>query len=350
MWACGVGRGTEIIAPTLTYWASSLPALSLGATINFADVLPDTLCIDPADIEHRIGRYTRAIVVVHNHGYPCDMRPIMAIARRHKIKVIEDVSHAHGGLYRGQLLGSIGDVGCMSMMSGKAFPTGEAGMLVTNDRRLWERATAFGHYERTGKSNFAKGASVLTDPALIEFAGLPQGGSKHRINQLCSAMGLTQLAQYPRRMAEIQKAMNCFWDFLEGVPGIRAHRTAKNSGSTMGGWYSPVGHYVAEELGGLAIEKFVQAVRAEGGRAGIWGEFPLHLHPLLQTADIYGDGKPTVVANAHRDVRQGPGSLPVAEGLKGRVLWTPWFKHHRPRQIKQYAQAIRKVCEHYANS
>lgn len=347
LWACGVGAGREVIAPTLAYWASSLPALSLGATINFADVLPGTLCIDPADIEHRISRYTRAIVVVHNHGYPCDMREILAIARRRKLKVIEDVSHAHGGEYRGKMLGTLGDVGCFSMMSGKAFPTGEAGMLVTDNRGLWERAVAFGHYERTGRSNYAKTAAVLTDPSLIEFAGLPQGGCKHRINQLCSAMGLTQLARYPRRMAEIQEAMNLFWDLLEGVPGVRAHRPAKSSGSTMGGWYAPVGLYVSEELGGMPIARFAEAVRAEGCPVYGFSEFPLHLHPLLQKADIYGHGKPTVLANAHRDVRQGPGSLPIAEGIRSRVFSIPWFKHHRPRQIRQYSQAIRKVCENW---
>ena len=93
LWACGVGSGSEVIGPSLTYWASVLPALNLGASVVFAEVEPHTLCIDPADIEHRITPATRAIVVVHYCGYPCDMDPIMEIAARHGIKVIEDSSY-----------------------------------------------------------------------------------------------------------------------------------------------------------------------------------------------------------------------------------------------------------------
>lgn len=95
-----MGAGDEVICPSVTYWASAMPALSLGAAVHFADIHPDTLCLDPKDIEHRIGPRTRAIVVVHYCGYPCDMEAIMAIARRYGVKVIEDVSHAQGALYR----------------------------------------------------------------------------------------------------------------------------------------------------------------------------------------------------------------------------------------------------------
>ena len=106
MFGCGVGVGDEIISPSVTYWASCLPAFSLGATVVFADIDPDTLCIDPNDIEHRITERTKAIVAVHYCGHPADMDPIMEIARRHNIKVIEDVSHAHGGRYKGRTVGS----------------------------------------------------------------------------------------------------------------------------------------------------------------------------------------------------------------------------------------------------
>lgn len=235
MFGCHVGVGDEIICPSLTYWASALPAFSLGATIVYAEVDPDTLTIDPADIEHRITDRTKAIVAVHYCGYPCDMDPIMEIAERKGVKVIEDVSHAHGGLYRGQLLGTIGHVGAFSVMSGKALPVGEGGVLITNDREIYERAVAFGHYERT--------QSVLERPDLKPYAGLPLGGCKYRMHQISSAVGRVQLRQYKARMEEIQKAMNYFWDLLEGVPGIRAHRPPKDSGSTMGGWYAAHGLY-----------------------------------------------------------------------------------------------------------
>jgi len=336
MFGCGVGRGDEVIAPSLTYWASALPAFNLGATVVFADIAPNSLCLDPADLEHRITPRTRAIVPVHYCGHPADMGPIMAIARRHGVKVIEDVSHAHGALYRGRLVGSIGEVAAMSMMSGKALPIGEAGMLCTDSREIYERAVALGHYERT--------AQELTLPDLAPLAGLPLGGFKHRLNQFSAAMGRVQLRHYPARMAEIQRAMSHFWDGLEGVSGLRPHRPAPESGSTMGGWYNPVGHYLPEELGGLPVDRFIAAVNAEGGRTGRGCNSPLHLHPVLNVADVYRDGKPTRLAFADRDLRQGPGTLPVSEALAERCLGIPWFKRYLPEHIDRFIAAYRKVA------
>jgi len=338
MFGCHVGVGDEIICQSLTYWASALPAFSLGATIVFAEVDPETLTLDPADIEHRITDRTKAIVVVHYCGYPTDMDPIMEIAERHGVKVIEDVSHAHGGLYKGRLVGTIGHVGAMSVMSGKALPVGEGGVLISNDREIYERAVALGHYERT--------ATELQHPDLKPYAGLPLGGHKYRMHQISSAVGRVQLRYYRERMEEIQKAMNYFWDLLEGVPGLKAHRPPAGSGSTMGGWYAPHGLYVAEELGGLSIHKFCEAVRAEGVPTSPGANLLLHLHPLLNEADVYGHGQPTRIANSDRDVRQPLGSLPVSETMPERVYWIPWFKHYRPQIIEEHALAFRKVAEH----
>jgi perosamine synthetase len=344
MFACGVGRGDEVIVPSLTYWATALPALQLGATLVFADCEKDSLCIDPKDVEKRITRRTRAIVPVHYCGHPADMDPIMALAKRHGIKVIEDVSHAHGTLYKGRMTGSIGDVGAMSMMAGKSFPIGEGGMLSTNRREIFERTLVFAHYERI--------PGEVQDPALRKVAlnaegtyGLPLGGAKGRLNQTCAAMGRVQLKHYPARIKAIQGALNRFWDLLEGVPGLQPHRPAKNSGSTMGGWYNPVGHYAPEELGGLPVEKFIEAVNAEGGLSGRGCNIPLHLHPMVNEADTFHDGKPTRIAFADRDVRQRAGSLPVTEGIPGRAFGVPYFKHDRPEQIERYATAYRKVAE-----
>ena len=126
MYACGIGMGDEIICPSITYWASSLPCFSLGASVVFADIDPDTLNIDPGDIEHRITTRTKAIVVVHYCAYPCEMDEIMAIAKRHGLRVIEDVSHAQGSLYKGRLTGLLGDVGAMSAHVGEV-PGGRGG-------------------------------------------------------------------------------------------------------------------------------------------------------------------------------------------------------------------------------
>lgn len=344
-WACGVGAGDEIICPSMTYWASATGAHQLGATVNFADIAPDTLCIDPDDIEHRIGPRTKAIVVVHYAGHPCDMDRITPIARKHGVKIIEDVSHAQGSLYKGRLCGTLGDIAAMSMMAGKSFAIGEGGMMVTNDRMLWERCIALGIYERTGgPSRFAASTCDITDSGLRKYSGVPMGSFKFRMNQTCSAMGRVQLKHYPQRIAEIQSAMNRFWDLLEGVPGIRAHRPENNSGSTMGGWYAARGLYRAEELGGLAVDKFCDAVTAEGFKCISGSNFPLHLHPVFHDLDLFNQGKPTAIAFGQRDVRQGPGALPVSENIGASTFSVPWFKKDHPRWIEKYAMAFRKVA------
>ncbi len=343
MFGVGLGRGDEMIVPSITYWASALQCQLLGATPVFADIDPVTLCIDPADIARKITPRTRAIMVVHYCGHPCDMDAIMPLARKHGLKVIEDVSHAHGSLYKGRMCGSMGDVSAMSMMAAKSFAVGEGGMLCTNDREIHERAIAFCHYERAASDLTLEPLRSLC--VMKSGSVLPFGGLKGRINQTCSAMGRVQLKHYPARIAAIQAAINRFWDLLGGVPGLAPHRPARESGSTMGGWYNPVGHYRPEELGGLPVAKFVEAVNAENGCSGRAVNHPLHLHPVFNSMDLFRDGSPTRIAFADRDLREPEGSLPVSEGIGERSIGIPWFKHDRPEQIEQYAAAWRKVAE-----
>ena len=339
MYGCDIRAGDEIICPSVTYWASALPVFSLRGTVVFAEIDTETLCLDPNDVEHRITDRTKAIVVVHYVGYPADMDPIMDIAKRHNIKVIEDVSHAHGGVYKGRKLGSIGHVGAMSLMSGKSLAIGEGGILVTDDQEIYEHAVAWGHYGRYGND--------IESEKLRPYRGLPLGGYKYRMHQVSSAVGRVQLQEYDARNREILKAMNYFWDLLEGVPGVKAHRPPRGSGSEMGGWYAARGLYRSEELGGLSITRFCQAVSAEGVSCGPGCNRPLHLHPVFTDADIYGEGKPTRIAHSDRDLRQFKGSLPVSEKITSMMYSIPWFKYYRPNVIEEHANAFRKVCENY---
>ncbi len=339
MYGLGIGHGDEIICPSITYWASCLPVYALGGTVVFADIDPETLCIDPDDIAHRITPRTKAIVVVHYAAHPADMDRILPLAQEHGLYVIEDVSHAHGARYKGQLAGTMGDVAAFSLMSGKSLACGEGGIMITHDRRVYERALAFGHYARHNE---------LTLDDLAAAAGLPWGGYKYRMHQLTSAVARVQLRDYAERMAEIDCAMNRFWDLLRGVPGLGDHRPTAPA-TTKGGWYAPHGLYRAEELGGLSITRFCQAVAAEGAPCSPGCNKALHLHPVFNTLDIYGQGKPTRIANLPDgvDVRQPRGSLPVSEGIQSKVYRIPWFKHDRPAAIRAYAGAYRKVAEQH---
>jgi len=340
MYALGIGLGDEVICPSITYWASVAQAYSLGATPVFADIDPDTLCIDPKDIEHRITPRTKAIVVVHYAGMPAEMDEIMKIAAGHNLKIIEDASHAHGALYKGRQIGTFGEAAVFSLMTGKALAIGEGGILFTDERKVYERALLFGHYIRHDE---------ITLDELKPFAGLPCGGAKHRIGQLNSAFGLVQLDLYPKQMAEIDKAMNYFCDLLEDTAGIRPIRPAKGTNTTKGGWYYPHFRYIAEELGGLSLSMFAQSINSEGSICNPGCNKPLHLHPLFTTEDVYGHGRPTRIAflDESAKIEQYVEKLPVAEGITRRVFEVPWFKHYEPQIIEQHAGAYKKVIENY---
>jgi dTDP-4-amino-4,6-dideoxygalactose transaminase len=339
MFGVGIGKGDEIICPSITYWASCLQVYNLGGTVVFADIDPQTMCINPDDIEHRITERTKAIVAVHYAGHPADMDRILEIARRHGLKVIEDPSHAHGALYKGRLVGTMGDVAGFSLMSGKSLACGEGGIMITNDRRIYERALAFGHYARHDE---------ITLPDIAAAANLPWGGFKYRMHQLTSAMARVQLANYASQMAEIDRAMNYFWDLLKGAPGLGDHRPRQEN-TTKGGWYAAHGLYHRSELEGLSITRFCQAVSAEGASCSPGCNKALHMHPVFNTLDVYGQGQPTRIANLPDgvDIRQPPGSLPVAEGIQQGTYYVPWFKHYRPQIIEEYAAAFRKVAESF---
>ena len=341
MFAIGLGAGDEIICPTKTYWASISQAVNFGASPVFCNVT-DMLSIDPTDIERCISPRTKAIMVVHYFAYPADMDPIMAIAKKYNLKVIEDVSHAQGGLYKGKKLGTFGDVAAMSLMSIKSLACGELGILVTDNRKYYERAMAFGHYERNN------GDYITESEDLMPYFHIPLGGVKGRANQLCSAIARDQLKHYDERCVEIRRAMNYFWDILEGLPGIRPIRVDESTGSNMAGWYCPHGAYYPDELDGLSVERFAEAVRAEiGDLCWAGGNYCLHTHPFFHSFDLFHCGTPTRILFNKHDVREEDHLCD--RSLTKFCFSVPRFNVMDKEMIELYASAYRKVIENRAD-
>lgn len=325
MFAIGLKEGDEMICTTKTYWASAAPANTFGVKTVFCNI-DNNLSMDPTDIERCITPKTKAIMVVHYVAYPCDMDPIMEIAKKHNLKVIEDVSHAQGGLYKGKKLGTFGDVAAMSMMSGKSFAAGELGMFITNERKYYERALAYGHHERFDEKH------IQECDDLRPYYYITMGAVKGRANQLCTALARVQLKYYDERCAEIRRAMNYFWDLLEGLPGIRPIRVDESTGSNMAGWYCPHGLYVAEELHGLSVNRFCEAVRAEiDGQCGPGGNECLHTHKFFtEFAVNKTDEDPT-----------------LQKSVDIECFSIPWFIHCDKEWIERYASGFRKVIENH---
>jgi len=338
----GIGQGDEVICPSITFWASVLQVYSLQATPVFADIHPETLCIDPVEFERCISERTKAVVVVHYAGHAADMDAIMSIARKHDIKVLEDCSHAHRCYYKGKQVGTFGDVSGYSLMSLKSFPVGEAGILTTDDQEIYERAILFGHYARHG--------NMALDETK-KYAGLPCGGYKYRPQQCSSAFGLVQLDCYKEQFSEIDKAMTYFCDLIDELPGIKSHRPPHGEGYSKGGWYLPLAHYKPEELGGLSNVRFVEAVSAEGVVCRSGCNKPLHGHPVFHEMDIYHQGKPTRMANLPDGltVEQIQKPLKVANEINTRILELPAFKKYDKDHIERTAAAFKKVVEHHGD-
>jgi dTDP-4-amino-4,6-dideoxygalactose transaminase len=136
--AIGVKPGDEVIVPPYTFITTSSIVLETNCIPVFVDIDPDTYNLDPDKIEAAITNRTKAIIPVHFAGQACDMDKIMAIAKKHNIRVIEDACHGHGAEYKGRKLGSIGDAGCFSFQSSKNLTSGEGGMVITNDEKLYD--------------------------------------------------------------------------------------------------------------------------------------------------------------------------------------------------------------------
>lgn len=143
--AYGIGPGDEVIVPALTWYATAMAPHYLGATPVFVDIDPKTLCISPEMIKAAITEKTRAIIPVHLYGSMADMDQIMAIARQHDLKVIEDCAHAHGGVLDGKGVGSIGDVGSFSFQQSKSMASAEGGACITNDAEIADRIFRMKH-------------------------------------------------------------------------------------------------------------------------------------------------------------------------------------------------------------
>ncbi len=342
MFAAGIGVGDEVICTTKTYWASITQCMTFGATPVFCNI-DEHLSMDPDDLERCITPKTKAIIVVHYLGYPADMDRIMPIAKKHNLIVIEDVSHAQGGLYKGKKVGTFGDIAAMSLMSGKSFAAGELGIIVTDKREYFERAIAFGHYDRNNAGD------VFETEYLKPYYGISLTGSKGRANQLCSALARVQLKYYDERTATIRQAMNYFYDLLGEIDGLTPLRVDESTGSTMGGFYCPHVLYDPSKFGGLSAKKFAEAMRAEGVEK-CWdgANYCLHTHRLFNDFNLFHTEKPSRIAYTDRDVRVDDKLCDPS--VQKEALMIPWFKHFGEfdkEWIKKYVAAFRKVAENY---
>ena len=180
--------GDEVIVPSATFWASALPMLWCGLVPVFCESEAQRLGLDPADVARKITPRTRAIVAVHLWGLPCRMTELLALARQHDLRVIEDASHAHGASWRGRPCGSLGDIGVFSLQGDKLAPAGESGIFLCREARYLERAMLLGDITRI----------IEIDGPARRFAAT-SFGIKTRIAPLSAAVARVQLKHLKAR-------------------------------------------------------------------------------------------------------------------------------------------------------
>ena len=210
----GIEEGDEVILPSLTFVATANAVFYAGARPVFADIIStENLNVSPGEIEKRITQKTKAIMVMHYGGYPCDMKAILGIAKRYGLYVIEDAAHAPGAEYRGKKCGLIGDVGCFSFFSNKNLVTGEGGMAVTRDRALAERIQIMRSHGMDALSWDKYGGHLSS----YDIGGL---GYNYRTTEIESALGLVQLRKLERNNRKRKNLVRTYGEELQGIEGI----------------------------------------------------------------------------------------------------------------------------------
>ena len=245
--ACGVSFGDEVIVPPYTFVATAAAVLLVGAIPVFADIDPQTYCLDAAAAERCVTPRTKAIIPVHLGGYPADMDALTALAQRHGLRVIEDAAQAHGACWRGHSVGTLGDMGCFSFQSSKNINAGEGGAVLTNDPELEERCWSFKNCGRT------RGGLWYQHDML---------GDNFRMSQFQAAVlrvQLTHMEEWAQRRAENGNYLCARLREIGGLEPVPLDERV-----TRHGFHIVVTRYNPERFGGWPRARVIEALTAEG--------------------------------------------------------------------------------------
>ena len=256
--AVGVVPGDEVIVPGLTWVATAQAAMDVGADVVFVDIDPETLCIDPEAIRSAITPRTKAIIPVHLYGCMCDMDAIMAIARKHGLKIVEDVAHQHGSAWKGTRAGAIGDAGSFSFQQSKVLTCGEGGAITCDDEEVYRTSFAL------------KQVGWIPDPGEPFVAGEPPNlvpGNRYchnyRMNEFQAAILRGGLARLDEQNLRRENASAYLAERLATVGGpLRA--VARDPRITRQACYAMTFFFDPNEAEGLHRDQYIEAVAAEG--------------------------------------------------------------------------------------
>ncbi len=245
--ACGVGPGDEVIVSGYTFFASCASIVGAKGIPVIAEV-NETLTVDVEDLEKKITPATKAVLVVHMRGVPCDMDAVMAVAQKHNLKVIEDCAQACGATYKGRYVGTIGDCGCFSFQYHKTITAGEGGMLLCKDARIYDRVCSYHDTAACWRPDrFAR----------QRFEGELFCGSNFRMSELAGAVMLAQLGKLDRLNAAMRRNQKQIIEGIKDTKGIKIRPRNDDEGDCA---ICQMFYLDAPEK----VAPFVEALKAEG--------------------------------------------------------------------------------------
>ena len=330
--ACRIQPGDEVIVPAYTFFASVTPLLHLGAVPILADC-DEHGNLDPADAARRITGRTFGIAVTHMWGIPADMPALRALTDEHDLVLLEDASHAHGASIWGKKAGTFGRAAAFSMNGPKPLSAGEGGFVVTDDDEVYYRTLLHGQYNKRCRNE------MPPEHGLYRYA-VTGMGLKHRIHPLAACIAHDQLGHLDEYLAGRERIAAYMSGQLSTVPGILPPQLDTGVRSS---WYGLILDYRSDELGGLPVERFHEALLAEGcheaDRPG--STCPLNLLPLFQDPAPLFPG----LAGAFG---YSPGDFPRAEEFNRTAVKLPvWHREAAMPLAEQYIEAFRKVSANY---
>ncbi len=312
--AAGVGPGDEVVTSAYSFVATALAVLHQGAVPVFVDIEPRTCGLDPALLEAAITPRTRAILPVHIHGVPCDLDPMLEVAKRHGIPLIEDACQAHGARYKGRMAGSLGAMGCFSTQSSKNLSCGEGGIFVTDDAELLDRANRtrmFGEDVRGMDDGGWRSDRPLDATRAYDSASI---GWMYRTNEMSAALARSQLRGLERWNAQARRSARRLSAALSSLPGVTPPAVPDDRVETV--------HKYRVRLDARALgieapprrvrDAMIQALRAEGLEAVLWQTRPVPGQRLFRDKNASGGGAPWDRAHP---VDYDLGQFPETQGL-----------------------------------
>ncbi len=332
--ALGLGPGDEMLVPPFTMTASAAAALVYGAVPIFVDIEPDYFCIDPDAIEKAITPRTKAIMVVHITGQPADMERIMTIARKHRLKVIEDCAQVAGATLNGRPVGSFGDIGVFSLNCHKTIQTGEGGVAVTDDDQLALRLKLIRNHGEY---------AVQGMPEVKDLTNIV--GFNYRLGELEAAIGIEQLKKlerFTRPRIELARELD---EGLARIPGVTPPPVRPGARHV----YYMYGIRFDGDAIGVSRDLLVKALQAEGVEISAGSCVPLYLEPLYQRrVGIGRDGHPWSCPSYKGTVSYRKGICPNAERLHFREMATTQVLRHghsRDVEVREFLDAFEKVWD-----